>query len=159
MKRSFFWNLKYWQKWQPDIFFFFFSYICSRHLHRDNNFISGLLMSYNYINTSYLEMVTGGDREITDELITIFRQQVDEFYLQMLTANKPSDYNVLSQIAHKAKSSVAIMGMDDMAAMLKTLEVNARDSKETDSFIEIIEAFRSQTNEAIVELNHYLQSL
>lgn len=104
-------------------------------------------------------MVTGGDRGITDELVTIFRQQVDEFYQKMLTANNSSDYSVLSQIVHKAKSSVAIMGMDDMASMMKTLEINARDSKSTESFQIIIEAFRVQTAEALTELDHYLKSL
>ena len=137
----------------------FFSYICAQHLHRDTNFISDLLMSYRYINTSYLEMVTGGDRGITDELVTIFRQQVDEFYQKMLAANTPSDYQVLSQIAHKAKSSVAIMGMDDMASILKTLEINARDAKSAESFQIVIKAFREQTAEAIAELDIYLKSL
>ena len=116
-------------------------------------------MSYRYINTSYLEMVTGGDRGITDELVTIFRQQVDEFYQKMLAANNPSDYTVLSQIAHKAKSSVAIMGMDNMSSILKTLEINALDSKSTESFQIVIEAFREQTAEALTELDLYLKSL
>ncbi len=41
------------------------------------------------------------------------------------------NYTSLGLLAHKAKSSVAIMGMNDLAQMLKTFELQAKEGKET----------------------------
>ena len=37
----------------------------------------------------------------------------------------------LGLLAHKAKSSVSIMGMNDLAIMLKTFELQAKEDKES----------------------------
>ncbi|MFO7575880.1 MAG: Hpt domain-containing protein [Bacteroidales bacterium] len=116
-------------------------------------------MNYNYINTGYLEMVTGGSREITEELISIFRQQAEEFYQQMSHLFHNGNYKELGLLAHKAKSSVAIMGMEGLASLLKELETKARTGLNSENYSEVITKFHIETSEAIKELEQYVSTL
>ncbi|MDX9928850.1 MAG: Hpt domain-containing protein [Bacteroidales bacterium] len=116
-------------------------------------------MEYAFIKTDYLEMVTGRDAAITEELVTIFRNQVVEFYEQMAALNKERRYSELGQLAHKAKSSVSIIGMEKMATTLKLLEQNSKTATESKDFSNEIESFRIDTREALRELDHYLKTL
>jgi HPt (histidine-containing phosphotransfer) domain-containing protein len=116
-------------------------------------------MVYKFINTEYLEMVTGKDRVITAELAGIFFQQVDEFYSAMKSFNNSGSYSELGQIAHKAKSSVAIMGMERLAGMLKQLELDAKTGINSEGYHIVLTTFREDTFEAVKELKDYLVNL
>jgi HPt (histidine-containing phosphotransfer) domain-containing protein len=113
-------------------------------------------MDYKHINLEYIEMVSGGDREIISELIGIFRIQSKEFHEEMLSLFGSGSYLQLGQLAHKAKSSVAIMGMEELASRMKQMETSAREGDKPDEYREIIEFFRSETVLALKELDDYL---
>ena len=69
------------------------------------------------------------------------------------------NYKLLGLLAHKAKSSVSIMGMDDLAVMLKTFELQAREEKEPHLYESYIERFRTETEAAIAELEDLVNKL
>lgn len=110
-------------------------------------------MEYKYINPEYLENVAGGDIAMIKEIVGMFREQSDEAYGQMLTLLASGDYNSLGLLAHKVKSSVAIMGMNDLASMLKKFELDAREGKDTGSYKSYIERYRDETSLALQELD------
>jgi HPt (histidine-containing phosphotransfer) domain-containing protein len=118
-----------------------------------NNIISFTIMDYKFINMEYLDSVSGGDTEIISELVTIFREQSVEIYNEMKALLTAKNYKSLGLLAHKAKSSVAIMGMNDLANMLKTLELQAREGLESQLYGSYIERFFTETQEAIKELD------
>jgi HPt (histidine-containing phosphotransfer) domain-containing protein len=115
-------------------------------------------MDYKFINTEYLQSVSGGDREITLELVNMFREQSGEIYNEMKSRLSEKNFIILGQLAHKAKSSVAIMGMNDLAAMLKTFELQAKDGAESGLYESYISKFKSDTDAAIIELEDYLSN-
>ena len=110
-------------------------------------------MDYKFINTEYLDSVSGGDHEIINEIVSMFREQVVEMYNEMRTLLADRNYSSLGMLAHKAKSSVAIMGMNDLAEMLKKFELQARDGKDSDLYESYISRFRDDTEEAVKELD------
>ena len=116
-------------------------------------------MDYKFINTSYIESVTGGDKETITELVVLFREQVAEFSREMRLLIEKEDYYSLGLLAHKAKSSVAIMGIDNLAVLLKTFELEAKVSKNTDQYPTYISCFESDTKNALEELDSYINSL
>jgi HPt (histidine-containing phosphotransfer) domain-containing protein len=116
-------------------------------------------MDYKFINTEYLDSVSGGDREITQELVNMFSEQTVEIYDEMKSLLASGKYHLLGLLAHKAKSSVAIMGMDDLASMLKTFELQAKESRETELYEAYIARFRRDTDSAIIELNDFKNKL
>jgi HPt (histidine-containing phosphotransfer) domain-containing protein len=115
-------------------------------------------MDYKFINTEYLQSVSGGDREITLELVNMFREQSGEIYNEMKLRLSEKNFINLGHLAHKAKSSVAIMGMNDLAAMLKTFELQAKDGVESGQYELYISKFKSDTDAALIELEDYLNN-
>lgn len=115
-------------------------------------------MNYKYIRTDYLDMVSGGDKGLVKELVNMFRDQVREIHSEMLALLSEGDYNSLGLLAHKAKSSVAIMGMDDLAGMLKDFELQAKEGMSAGNYPAYIERFARETELAIVELDDLLKN-
>lgn len=110
-------------------------------------------MEYKYINTEYLDSVSGGDNSIMIEIIDMFREQADEMHNEMRMLLAEKNYSNLGLLAHKAKSSVAIMGMADLAFMLKTFELQAKEGKESEKYESYVKRFGDETAEAMKELD------
>jgi HPt (histidine-containing phosphotransfer) domain-containing protein len=115
-------------------------------------------MNYRFINTEYLDSVSGGDNETIREIVGMFREQVVEFYNEMKNLLAEKNYINLGLLAHKAKSSVAIMGMSELAVLLKTFELQAKEGKEPEQYESYIERFRNDTGEAVKELDELLST-
>jgi HPt (histidine-containing phosphotransfer) domain-containing protein len=110
-------------------------------------------MEYKLINTEYLDSVSGGDPEIICEIVNLFKEQVVEISCEMKLLFAAKNYQLLGLLAHKAKSSVSIMGMNDLAFMLKTFEQQAREEREQHLYESYISRFESDTLAAIEELD------
>ncbi len=105
---------------------------------------------------SYLRSMSDDDKNFIREMAEIFREQILEFSVQMPELLEKSDFLNLSRAAHKAKSSVAVMGMAKEAEMLKNLEIKAKEELEVETYGEIIDIFIKNSNTAIEELDNYL---
>jgi HPt (histidine-containing phosphotransfer) domain-containing protein len=116
-------------------------------------------MNYKFINTDYLNSVSGGDPDISREIISMFREQSVEIHNEMVLNFSAKNYQYLGQLAHKAKSSVAIMGINELAAMLKTFELQAKNGSESELYESYILRFKSDTDAAVIELEDYLTKL
>ena len=103
--------------------------------------------------------MSGGDPELMAEMIDIFNSQVVEMGAEMQKLLNEQEYQNLGKLAHKAKTSVAIMGMNDLAEELKNLELHARELKHIERYQYIIESFIVETEEAIKELTDFKKSL
>jgi HPt (histidine-containing phosphotransfer) domain-containing protein len=101
---------------------------------------------------NYLKTMSGGDSVFIREMIELFREQIDEYKIQMPELLRNKDYSSLSKMAHKAKSSVAVMGMNKVAELLKELEILAHDGKEVERYDSMVGEFLSQSQLAIEEL-------
>ena len=97
--------------------------------------------------------MSGGDSKFIKEMIDLFREQIDEYKSIMPALLQNKDYDGLSKVAHKAKSSVAVMGMTDVADLLKELEILSHDEKEIERYEPLIAHFLEQSELAISELN------
>jgi len=120
--------------------------------------IQGLFNNFNLvkmINLSYINDMAGGNNEIVFEMIDVFIDQVPEFLEEMNACYEKKDWYNLGLIAHKAKSSVAILGMESQAKELKHLEILAKDGAETEQYLDIIKGFENDCQIAIKELNQY----
>lgn len=102
---------------------------------------------------NYLRSMSGGDDKFISEMIELFREQVGEYSQSMPDLLRRKDYRNLSKMAHKAKSSVAVMGMSEVAEMLKELEILAAEEKEAERYGEIIHEFLEQSRLALRELD------
>lgn len=108
---------------------------------------------------AYLREMSGGNKELIREMISIFNNQVKEFSQDMDNHLARKEYELLGKLAHKAKSSISIMGLDDLAKELKNLENLAREGKGKDTYAGIISLFKQETQIAVEELKLVLQNI
>lgn len=116
-------------------------------------------MQFRIIDVSYIEEICANSSELIAEMVEIFREQVSEFVDEMKKLHEDKNYYDLGLIAHKAKSSVAIMGMNNLADKLKELEINAKEGMNPETYSDYISDFVNQTDEALKELEIYLSTL
>jgi HPt (histidine-containing phosphotransfer) domain-containing protein len=121
--------------------------------------VSPVIMDYKFIKMEYLDSVSEGDTEIIREILIIFKDQSVEIYNEMILRLSEKNYSQLGFLAHKAKSSVAIMGMDDLALMLKTFELQTKEGKNPELYESYISRFKVETDGAIKELENYVTNL
>ena len=103
---------------------------------------------------NYLKTMSGGDANFIGEMISLFREQVEEYSEQMPALLKKGDYDSLAKLAHKAKSSVAVMGMKKVSELLKELEILANERKDIDRYESMVLHFIEQSQLALIELDN-----
>ena len=101
---------------------------------------------------NYLKTMSGGDSKFIREMIELFSEQIDEYKLIMPELLQKKKYDELSKVAHKAKSSVAVMGMSEAAEILKELEILAQGGLEVEQYASMIDEFLEQSQLALKEL-------
>jgi HPt (histidine-containing phosphotransfer) domain-containing protein len=116
-------------------------------------------MDYKFINMEYLDSVSGGDPQIISEIISMFKVQSVEIYNEMKYLYSVKNFMSLGLLAHKAKSSAAIMGMNDLAGMLKTFELQAKEGKDQELYESYITRFKNDTDSAVAELDDMVENL
>ncbi len=105
-----------------------------------------------YIDLNYLKSISGGDPEIMKEMKDIFIAQVPEFIENLKNFLKEGKYIELGKEAHKAKSSVMIMGMEELARDLKTLQQATIAGTNVESYPDFVRKFEEQCLGAVKEL-------
>jgi HPt (histidine-containing phosphotransfer) domain-containing protein len=101
---------------------------------------------------TYLKTMSGGDADFISEMITLFSEQIDEYSELMPRLLREKDFDGLSKLAHKAKSSVAVMGMKGVAELLKELEKLAHEGQENDRYESMVGEFLEKSQLAVTEL-------
>ena len=117
---------------------------------KTNHSFNSLLM---ITDLSYLIKMSEGDKTFIDEMITIFKEQVSEYQHTMPELLSSGDLENLSKLAHKAKSSVAVMGMNETADLLKELQHTAAEKNDLNKISLYVDKFIKDCNEALTELD------
>lgn len=84
------------------------------------------------IDLSYLKEMSGNNKDIMVEMVDIFIEQNPEFTEGISNHFKNKDWAQLGAIAHKAKSSVRIMGMGELGDCLEKIEHYAKGNKKVE---------------------------
>ena len=113
-------------------------------------------MEYTIFKPDYLMSITGGDIEVMSEIAGIFGSQVPEFLTGMRNLLEQQKYYDLGLLAHKAKGSVTVLGMEDTAKMLKEFELLAKAGDQKERYSEFISRFESDSATVMEEVNDYL---
>ena len=79
-------------------------------------------MTNRITDLAFLKQNSFGDADIYRELLTIFVRTTPEMVAQMQEAINRNDLRLLSQVAHKLKSSIQAVGLHQVSLMLEELE-------------------------------------
>ena len=111
------------------------------------------------IDLTYMKSLAGDDDDLIKELIEIFKSQVPEFVEEMNKHYNNKDWENLSQIAHKAKSSLDVMGLSETQAKLKELELMAKEGETPEKYKDIIVLFEETCKQAITDADEILENM
>ncbi len=107
-----------------------------------------------FIDLSYLNEISNGNKDFINELIDMFFEQISEYKITLNDLYRKKDWYNLGRAAHKAKSAVLLVGIKDLATELKKLEDYTKDEKNIDEYKEIIAKFVRISDIAVKELNN-----
>lgn len=112
-----------------------------------------------YINLNYLKAITDGEESVIRMMLEMFIAQVPEFIQNMNSMYQAGDYIALGREAHKAKSSLQIMGMTDLENDMKVLIKKTIDGTDAESYPAHIRNFEIQCTGAVAEIEAEMASL
>ncbi|MCL4482277.1 MAG: hypothetical protein M1445_06625 [Bacteroidetes bacterium] len=111
-----------------------------------------------YTNLDYLKTVTDGNKQVIREMVEMFISQVPIFIANLNKFYHDGQYTELGKEAHKAKSSLQIMGMAELEKEMKILQLKTIDQTDIESYPIHISRFEIQCRGAIEELKAELAS-
>ena len=114
---------------------------------------------YIYINPEHLDSVTGGDEKFKKELIDVFIQQLPTLLVGLEKALQDKDFKQLSAIAHKTKSSVALMGIESLRADMAKLEMEVKEGNDFELYKTIVTNFLSVSTDVLTEIENLKKNL
>jgi HPt (histidine-containing phosphotransfer) domain-containing protein len=114
---------------------------------------------FTYADLTYLESMSMGSNDLIVEMIQIFVDQLPEFTDGLAAHLRSGDFIALGALAHKAKSSVAVMGMESLATDLKTLELSAKAGTDPEFYPVLVDRFIEQVTVTGAELQAYATTL
>ncbi|MDA3953414.1 MAG: Hpt domain-containing protein [Bacteroidales bacterium] len=108
--------------------------------------------NHKIVDLSYLNEISDGSNDLIKDLIEMFFEQIPEYQKSLNDCYSNKDWINLGKTAHKAKSAILMVGMKELANVLKNLEENAKEGKNINGYKEIIAKFVSESNIAVREL-------
>ena len=106
----------------------------------------------------YLQQMTGNDSDMMKEMIELFLHQLAELRVDMNSLMESQDWFELSRLAHKIKSSALVMGVEQMAQVMKELELMAKEGKDTEKYPDYITRLNEMIEITETELRPFLDS-
>ena len=107
---------------------------------------------FKFIDPTHLDSVTDGDEKFKQELISVFVQQMPTLLVGLEKALQEKDYKQLSAIAHKTKSSVALMGIESLRADMAELEQKAKVGEDEECYKRIVANFIAVSTDVLAEI-------
>ena len=110
------------------------------------------------VDFTQIDEITAGDIDFKKELIGIFISQIPEFIQNMNKALENNNLEFLARESHSAKSSVMIFGMDNTGAILKRIELQAK-NKIQDDLPALLKEAEFNLKLAFLQLTSLLENL
>ena len=108
---------------------------------------------------SYLMLLMDNDTEIVLEVLEIFKLQtpIDVQNLELHTKN--NDWQMLSKSAHKLKSSVGNLGMNQLKDWFLFIEINGKQETNLDRLNELVNLSIQGTNQLVKDIEEEILKL
>ncbi|MFY8137357.1 MAG: Hpt domain-containing protein [Flavobacteriales bacterium] len=106
---------------------------------------------------SYLNQVFQGNREMIDNIITLFLQQVPEYIREMEECVKKNEPLSLHPLAHKAKSSISMLGIKDMESDILRIENDSKHLRNLDELPNLVHRVKENCQIVYYQLQQQLQ--
>ncbi len=104
------------------------------------------------IDLTYLKSLPGANDEFVKEMIDIFIEDTPKELDKIAKAIGDQDFAAIKRIAHKLKTSVSFMGLNQIVPLLKEMEAKGIAEQEMNDIINLFSTVEKTCNNAIKEL-------
>ncbi len=106
---------------------------------------------------SYLNQVFQGNKQMINQIISMFIKQVPTYFDDMQDCIIRAEYNALHPLAHKAKSSIAMLGLKDMETLVLKIEKNSKEGLDEKELASLVAQARAECSDVTVQLEQALK--
>ena len=111
------------------------------------------------IDLTYLNDITDGDVATKRQLIELFFTQADEIKQRFIIAQLSDNVDELGRTAHIAKSTTRVMGINNIADKMETLQRLTEKHETPDMYPALVKYYLDEIPGAIEELKAELAKL
>lgn len=98
-----------------------------------------------FFDLSYLNQVFQGNKVLINQIIQLFLDQVPGYISEMEDTAGKGRLNELHPLAHKAKSSIAMLGMRQLEQLVLQIEFNSKNNRDLDKIPGMINQLKELT--------------
>lgn len=95
---------------------------------------------------SYLNQVFQGNQDMINNIIQLFLEQVPQYIGEMEKCVERQDFISLHPLAHKAKSSIAMLGLKNMEQKVISIEEDSRKHRNQSGLEHLVKELRAECN-------------
>ena len=116
-------------------------------------------MHRNYVDLTYLEEVCSGDKNIIRKIIGQYIKTSPEMLQKVEEQFQTGDYASLAKTAHKLKSNIQILKIEQIEETIKKIEEIARHQINLDKLDRLVSELQQGINGSVTELQQILDTL
>lgn len=105
---------------------------------------------------SYLNQVFQGNQVMINQIISMFVKQVPSYIEEMENCVMRMDLGGLHPLAHKAKSSIAMLGLKDMEELILNIEHKSKNGLDFNELPDLVNQVSKECQSIKVELESLL---
>jgi len=106
---------------------------------------------------SYLNQIFQGNREMINNIISLFIQQVPDYINEMEECVRKNEPLSLHPLAHKAKSSISMLGIKDMETDILQIEQDSKHLRNLDKLPALVANMKQNYSMVFIQLKEYLE--
>jgi HPt (histidine-containing phosphotransfer) domain-containing protein len=107
---------------------------------------------------SYLNQIFQGNKEMVNNIIKLFLEQVPEYIEEMQECVDRNDLRSLHPLAHKAKSSVAMLGLKNMETSIIQIEQDSKHNRNLDTLPNLVGSVKCECDLVYAQLRELLNT-
>ncbi len=115
--------------------------------------------AYQFINLEYLELMSDGDDSMKKVLLEMLIEELPDEIAKMKSLVNASNWEELSSVAHKMKSTLSYVGNETMTESNKTIEISAKNSPSPDEITGLMDKLETNLDRVMTELKIELTRL
>lgn len=112
-----------------------------------------------YINLDYLDMMTGGDADMRDTMISMLLEELPTEMEKMRYCHDAEDWVELREVSHKMKSTLAFIGNDAMTEANQQIEKITKTGGNTANLPDLLNTLESNLPGVLDELRESTHAL
>ncbi|MEO1049734.1 MAG: Hpt domain-containing protein [Bacteroidota bacterium] len=121
--------------------------------------MSNVKQADSVVDISYLKQVSGGDTSLMMDMIDLFLGQTPLQISQMYQCVDDENWQALNRIAHKAKSSFGVMGVESIVEDIKHVEIWASQQIRLDEITPLIDNINRVCQQAYTEYERIMEQM